>query len=232
MFGRNKTKNVFESITYDRFEEAKELLISGTDPNLLDEYGQTPLFRIVYNASPFQLDFFQLFVSFGADVNLPKPDGTTPVFYAKGAILKKLIDNGAVLTVKDNSGGSPLHNASEIEDVELFLKSGLDINEKNNSLSTPLHGYVYSSSSLVKFALDNKAEVNAVNKNGWTPLICLARTEYVTEKNELQEILTTAQFLLDFGADKNVKDNLNKTAYDHAISVNNNLFAERLLKHS
>lgn len=222
------SKKLFDAITYERLGIAKELLESGYNPNALDEFGQNPLFRIVYNKTDTQIDFLQLFISFGANVNFQKPDGSTPIFFATGSALKFLLENGAKVTIRNNHGSTPLHGVSQVEDAELLIAMGLDINEKDYSLSTLLHGSVYGSNSLVKFCVEHGADVNAKDINGRTPLMCLALTEYVTEKNEQLDILTKAQYFIEAGADINMADNDGKTAPDHANSVNNNKFAEWL----
>lgn len=224
-----RANELFDAITYERFEVVEKLLSSGLSANVVDEFGQTPLFRIVYNKTPTQVNFLRLFISHGAEVNFKRPDdGITPLFFAKGDALKVLLENGADLSARSNKGASPIHYASRLEDVKVLLEKGLDINDTNHNLSTPLHGYVYSDSSLLKFCIDNGAKLDAKDVTGWTPLMCLARTEYVTEKSELLEVITKAEYLIKAGADVTITDNDGMTAYDHAILVDSHDFAKWL----
>jgi ankyrin repeat protein len=200
---------LFHAITYEKLDLAKALLASGYDANAIDEFGQNPLFRIVYNKYLTQIEFLQLFIAYGADVNFRKPDGAT------------------VDIINDN-GATPMHYVSEAEDAAHFITLGLDINAKDNRGSTLLHSSVYGECTLVNYCIISGADVNARDKNGWTPLMYLARTEYVTEKGEIAQQIAKALALLEAGADIHATDNENKKAHDHALFFKNNVLADWL----
>ena len=222
--------NLYDCIVNDDIVGATNLLQKGHNPNQLDEYGQTPLFRIVYNKSPRQKELLKLFIAFGANVNFQKSsDGATPLHNSRGDIADILIKSGADTTIKTKSGSTPLHFALDIETAEILVDCGLSINAKNNYFSTPLHSFVYFDIELVQFAISKGADISATDVNGFTPLICLAQTEYVTQiEGKIDTIIQKAQLLLDSGADINATDIKNKNACDHAIMVDNLVLADWL----
>ncbi len=219
--------NLYDCISKDDISGATKLLEKGDNPNQLDEHGQTPLFRIVYNKTPRQMELLKLFIDSGANVNFERPDGTTPIFHAKGEIAELLLDNGAKIEKKSKNGSTPLHYSLDVDTIKIFLKAGLSINAKDDSLSTPLHTYVYFGSQLVEFAITNGADVNVKDKYGRTPLVCLAMTEGADE-NDNNDIIKTAQILIDAGADINSIDSEKKGAIDHAIENDNSMLADWL----
>jgi ankyrin repeat protein len=222
--------NLYDCISNDDIAGATNLLQQGHNPNQLDDYGQTPLFRIVYNKSPRQRGLLKLFIDFGANVNFQKPDdGATPLHHSRGDIADILIKSGADTTIKTKSGSTPLHNALDIATARILVDNGLSINAKDNYSSTPLHSFVYFDIELVQFAISNGADIAARDINGFTPLICLAQTEYVTKiEGKIDTIIQKSQLLLDSGADINAIDIQNKNAYDHAIMVDNIKLADWL----
>ncbi len=126
----------------------------GYDPNTLDDFGQNPFFKIVYNSRGTQIDFLRLFISYGANINFQNSgDLSSPVFHATGNALKVLIENGAKLKIKNKHGSTPLHSVTNVENAELLIKLGLNINEKDNLFSTLLHESVFETNELVKFLL-------------------------------------------------------------------------------
>jgi ankyrin repeat protein len=222
--------NLYDCISNDDIVGATNLLQQGHNPNQLDKYGQTPLFSIVYNKSPRQKELLKLFIDFGANVNFQKPnDEATPLHNSRGDIADILIKSGADTTIMTKSGSTPLHCALDLATAKILVDSGLSINAKNNYSLTPLHNFVYFDIELVQYAISNGADVSATDINGFTPLICLAQTEYVTQiEGKIDTIIEKAQLLLDSGADVNAKDIQNKTAYDHAIMVDNLILADWL----
>jgi len=220
---------LYDAISNDDIEKLKVLLQGGQNPDELDDYGQSPLFRVIFNKTHHQKELVNLLITFGANVNFQKKDGTTPLFHAKGKITTILLENGADVNIKSFQGTKALHHAIDVETTQVLLEYGGDINDKDRSLSTPLHNYVYFGGDLVQFAIRKGADVNASNNLGWTPLICLARTEGADNMDNI-DIIKTADILLKTGADINAVDNLGMKAYDHALEmdINNMQLAEYL----
>jgi hypothetical protein len=130
----------------------------------------------------------------------------------------------------------------------LALEEGMSKNleeyfERNDDLITPLHHSVYADISFLKFCIDRGAEINAVDIDGWTPLMWLARTEYVTEKGELLELITKAEYLrlgivvenlyvngdgqvVNFGTiEGNINSNLDKLYHKGQIEISESILS-------
>lgn len=118
-----------------------------------------------------------MLLEFKSDINAKKSDGATPIFHARRELAEVLIAKGADLTIRNNSGGTPLHSAMDIETADLFIKKGLSIDDIDYSSQTPLHQFVWLGSNMVDLAIKNGANVNAKDKDFRTPMINLAMTE-------------------------------------------------------
>ncbi len=124
----------------------------------------------------------------------------------KTDLVKKKIESGADVNVKNNYGNTPLIWASDTrqtEIVKLLLEYGADANAKNNNGNTPLHcASIYGYTEIVKLLLEYGADANAKDNDVWTPLFC-ASGEGHTE---------IVKLLLEHGAGVNVKDKYGWTA--------------------
>ena len=123
----------------------------------------------------------------------------------KTDLVKKKIQSGADVNIKDDYGSTPLFLASEkgyTEIVKLLLEYGADVNVKDNHGETPL--YLASKNGhaeIVKLLLAHGADVNVRTKHGNTPL-------YWASSNGHTEVV---KVLLTHGADVNVKDSYGDT---------------------
>jgi len=84
------------------------------------------------------------------------------------------IDRGADITMRDETGWTPLHYAA-IQDskqiVEILIKNGAAINVRDETGTTPLHNAAgLGHREIVTILLDNGAEVDATNEIELTPL--------------------------------------------------------------
>ena len=90
------TKHFHKDGVYNRKETVKDLLKHGADPNVQDEYGNTPLMREVnYN----HIENVKDLLKHGADPNVQDCDGLTPLMralcYNHIEIVKDLLKHGA-----------------------------------------------------------------------------------------------------------------------------------------
>jgi cytohesin len=225
----NRKIDIYKAISDENVDLLEKGLKNGINADLLDDLGQSPVFRVVYNKCDKQEKMLNLLFEYDADPNFKKePDGATVIHYAKSKkIAEILIDNGADVKIRTNYGSTPLHQAFSREMAEFFVQQGLDVNAKDNNESTPLFDAVYFGFDLVKYLIEQGAEIEIKNKNGWTPLICLARTEYADYKDNI-EIKRICDKLTSNGAKIDTMDNDMKDAYQHAIDVENIELAEYL----
>lgn len=157
------------------------LLEHGAKPDLSDHEGYTPL---MVAATWGHYESVKLLLDHHADVNLRsvEADGTgvTAVFWAAEDdhpdIVKMLADAGANLSHKYRAGLTALHVASPAAAAVLLqYRKRLDIDasaDLNGSKWTPLHRAIYSHKSmeLVKLLVNNGASLQALDRDGDTPL--------------------------------------------------------------
>jgi ankyrin repeat protein len=118
-------------------------------------------------------------VAGGQDLDAPNESGEPPLLVAalagKKDVVAMLIDKGADVEIRNKGGLTALHAAAyggHLEVVELLVSKGAKINDdKNFYHMTPLHAAAEEGhADVVAFLLSNKADVEAKERNGYTPL--------------------------------------------------------------
>ncbi len=144
-------------------------------------------------------------------------------------LVKELIEKGADLQAKNNYGWTVLHYAAEnghLDTVKWLVEKGADVNAKTDGGSTVLsltsntevkqwlreHGAINNDDmltaaengnwTLVKKLIEQGADLQAKNNNGWTVLHYAAWNGH----------LDTVKWLVEKGADLQAKDNHGWTA--------------------
>jgi len=91
----------------------KQHIEAGTDLNVKDQYGSTPLII----ATTFgKTDMAKTLINAGADLHITNNEGATPLhiasFFCRTDIVKALLEKGADKTLKNNYGSTPLQSVS------------------------------------------------------------------------------------------------------------------------
>jgi ankyrin repeat protein len=154
------------------------------------------------------------------------------------ATVRLLLEKGASVNAKDNTGMTPLIHAAMNGNprlAEILLAKGADVNAvtvedahgavKNGkiaigSLTPLLMAATYGPADLVNILLDAGAKVNAQDVRKMTPLMNAVTTDHPD--------LRTVRLLLDRGADVQIKDGIGLTAVDWAKKMNNPLILREL----
>jgi hypothetical protein len=166
----------FRAVKTDNASAVTALLASGLDPNALSEGGQTPLYLAIKDESPKVVG--ALLANPAVKIDQVNAAGETAVMMAA---LRGRLDWTRQLVAMGakvrRDGWTPLHYAASGPNVEV-----------------------------VRFLLDQGADVDAIAPNGASPLMMAAR--YGAEDS--------VRLLIARGADKRVRNSLNQSAADYA----------------
>ena len=189
------------------------LLANGADVKLKDAQGKTAL---VYATRSKSAEIFQILLDHGssfsqADKNMalidatrwpPPPDSKQPG--SKLDIIRFLLNAGADVNAKDNTGNTPLLYAAQTsrggEMLRLFIENGADVNARNSKGKTVLmQAMQYQSTDIVELLLNKGAAIETQDHDGKTALMWLLYYSLSSGTDNLK-------LLLDRGADIHARD--------------------------
>ncbi|MBO6505834.1 MAG: ankyrin repeat domain-containing protein [Kordiimonadaceae bacterium] len=207
--------DLYELISWKRVDELEAALKAGADPNQLDPYGQTPIFRVVYNRSAQQAHMLKLLLEHGADANhRHDADGETAIHNATSTeIAEILLAHGADLAIKSSIGGTPLHSVTSAEMAQFFIDKGINVNARDDYGATALMDAGFEGHELVECLLKNGAAADVRNEKGQTTVMRLADDPFIDDDEELQKIAT---LLIEAGTPLDALDNEGQSAIDIA----------------
>ncbi len=189
------------------------LLSRGADPKIPDSIGRTTLMKAAGAGS---VETVKILLSAGVDVRSRDTAGHSAlweaVFSAESVpVTAILIEAGADLTERYPSDQStPLLLACHYDRraiIDLLLRRGCGVNEKDNQAFTPLHLAAYHDDfPLCKRLIGAGAQLNACTTWGYTPLMAAAE----------HAALNLIEFLLTSGCDVHLKTKYDDTAWSYA----------------
>jgi len=183
-------------------------------------------------------EIVKLLIDKGADVNyvVSGMDTRSPLMLAayynerdsKLEIIKLLVENDANIdyVTRGQTAMTCLaetNHPQTIESIEYLESKGQNVYGENYSDGTLLHYACRAGNSLVinYLVTERNVDVNAINSDGRTPLICLM---FPVAPKSIDDLM----LLLEYGADTTIVDNDGYTAYDYAIKYEKTEFAELL----
>ena len=197
----------------------KFLIDNGADVNLKNNGGMTALM----SASDVSHELIELLIKSGARVNEVDDNGKSALMYAIISssdieVVKFLIDNGANVNLKSNDSETALMNAyirGTKELVELLINSGADVNlidfnlKDNYGRTKLMEASEIGNKEAVELLINAGARVNEIDNDGNTALFyaCRLRDYTIFDK----KCLKLVKFLIDNGADVNIKNNVGQT---------------------
>ncbi|RYP79807.1 hypothetical protein DL769_002752 [Monosporascus sp. CRB-8-3] len=183
----------------------------GTDIDLKDIYGQTPLSQAAEYGHEAVVQ--QLLATGKVEIDTKDEHSRTPLSWAAinghKAVIQQLLATSKVdIDTKDEDGRTPLSCAAEYGHeavVQHLLATGkVDIDIKDNNNRTPLLWAVENGHEAViqQLLVTGKVDIDAKDIYGWKPLLWAAGKGYETV---VQQLLATGKVDID------VKDILNQT---------------------
>lgn len=223
---QNASKWLMSAVREGRIERVKELINSfGLCSSRKQPGGYGLLLYAVWNK---HTEIANLLLANGCKVNsIKKTPVNSPLHHAarngEVKLVHMLLDKGAIVDGKNDSGKTPLHNAvisRKMEIVESLLNKGANVNSTNKSDITPLHLAVeFGTKDILKLLLRSGANVDAKRqRDGWTHLHIATKSKQIK----------TAKLLISCGADVNTPDKSGKTPIFYATD-NGDLKMTKLL---
>ncbi|MHC4592876.1 MAG: ankyrin repeat domain-containing protein, partial [Planctomycetota bacterium] len=208
---------------WSNHEETAELLLqAGADPNVQSRSGARPLRTALLTCGP---NLIRSLLAAGADPNAGDEYGCTPLHVAaldgvRIDAAEALLAAGANPDAQDHNGEAPLHfavRAANEKAARLLIASGADVDLKNAKGKTALAVVAEWCPHREEFAdllLSNGADPQAVDEEGWTPLLraaWLAAIERTIQQREpVHEMMAALGYLAD-------ADALLKTFLEHRV---------------
>lgn len=196
------------AVSVNALEFAKLLLDNGAKVNRFSVETSPLLLAATNNFC----QMIKLLLDNGADINITSPKGSTPLLeairYSAQDAACILIDRGANIHVKDNQGYTPVRLLAR-QGLSQVLRKLLDAKllTKQDKECALTYATIGNHLSLVKTLIYEKMDVNFQTKNEGFSLLALA------VMGDYKEIV---QFLLEQGADMELRDKMGLRPLDHA----------------
>ena len=213
---------LFEAAAFGDTKTIKSLVKKGIDVNTPDEItGTTPLLWSIIN-SKFQVA--KLLIGMGADLQASSFNEKTAYDWARDSYDTKIFKLLMKKQSKTQAGGEPVKGILPQGFISSLLsKIGIGTSRKAiKDSSEALHDAARqrTNQTLKSLAKNREVEINALNKNGETPLHTAIKWRRVSN----------AKLLLTCGSDMNIADNKGCTPLHLAITENSNQKLDDLVK--
>lgn len=183
---------------------ANFLLNQNANPKLTDAKGLTALHYAVQN--PKASTIVKRLINAGADANAADEKGKTVLHHAVRkerdlSVIAMLVEAGANINAVTKQKKTPLMKAI-VSDEDLLLVKELvkthkaDINKSDDCQSTALHKAAEKGcTKIIEFLMNCKANMNALNDEGETPLFILVSEDRIEDRFEKLDIEITLKMI-------------------------------------
>jgi ankyrin repeat protein len=187
----NSSDDFYQAIRANDLPKLKVLIGSGSDINIRDRHGATPL---MYSAAVGSVDSMKMLLNAGGDAKAKNAFDATALLWGVANIdkVRLLVDAGADVNAQSKQGMTPLliaaFSAGSIDIVRLLIAKGAKVNgepadpaangsdrtrrrEKSAGGATPLLAAAGANDlDMVRLFVDKGVDVNAATSRGDTPL--------------------------------------------------------------
>ena len=159
----------------------------------------------------------------------------TPLYYAALCGFRNIVEQLIVKHPKDARAIGGWHMTPAVaalagrhfELAQVLLRNGSSVNPRGSKENSPLHSAVYYMEiEMVQVLVECGADVNAWNAHGLTPLAYALWYQRIKTTN-----LEVVRWLIDHGADPNVRDNYGETSLHLALQFGMLEIARLLVEH-
>jgi ankyrin repeat protein len=158
------------------------------------------------------------------DVNYQDAHGMSPLMWAarkNATLVCTLLDAGANVILKDKNGTTAMMHACNAEIVEILIKQGLDLEEKNKYDQSAINlAASYGETKAIEGYLAHGAVLNSLDQYHNTPLINASIGGYEE----------AVKLLLSKKADTSIKNKYDRTALGEALLRKNKFIQNVLIK--
>ena len=173
---KNGKRSIHAAAENGSIEIIQFLTKNGADFLAVDDDGNSILhYSCLYKG----LDLVQYLIESGFDYNIQNKKHITPLMLSikhnNQSVIDFLIQKKAGLDFLYREGNTPLHwcaTNGKYDLMKVLITDGANVNAKNNYEKTPLHVVAHdtNTNNIVRFLLDNGAEMNVLDRNGKSPL--------------------------------------------------------------
>lgn len=185
-----------------------------------------------------QKESAKLLIKHGANLNIKNSNGYDALLIATEfydyEYVKLLVDNGADIKTKNQNNFNLLilvslrNSPDTITEAKYFIDKGINVNDFTNQGKTALtFACTTRNLELVKLLVENGANINATDFEGFTALMHVVyyNENYGDDKSNI------IYYMINNGADFNIRNNYNKTVLDYAIDNNMSQSVKLLMDH-
>ncbi|KAL7288192.1 hypothetical protein TKK_0017745 [Trichogramma kaykai] len=208
-------ESLIDAVEWEKLEVVESLLKNGTDPNIVNEKGMSPIHLVCYRPRLWhkQFDIARLLILYKADLNLKDKYGNSPMMNLfqhdhdyntyRLDMLKLLLENNAEVpyNYKTKKDLENRENSKLIEQIDMLIKNSNGLSFYSFPHESPLHLAVhFRALETVELLLKTGIDSNQFDDERTTPLNRICNFPKLTDVD-----IKMIRLLIQYKADVNAK---------------------------
>ncbi|XP_023319405.1 ankyrin-1-like [Trichogramma pretiosum] len=208
-------ESLHDAVECEKLEVVESLLKNGTNPNIVNEEGMSPIHLVCYrpSLSNKQLDIAQILIRYKADLNLKDKYGNSPMMNLfqhdhdyntyRLDMLKLLLENNAEVpnNYKTKKDLDNQKNSKLIEQIDMLIKNSNGLSFYSFPNESPLHLAVhFRALETVELLLKTGIDSDQFDDESTTPLNRICNLPKLTDVD-----IKMIRLLIQYRADVNAK---------------------------